>query len=316
MIGLQSTMGVLALALGAADDHRRRRALARLPAGPAARADQLLREPGPAGVRAGDGRARRPAQRGQPQLGAGERRPRGRARPIAGLVIAAGGIGLCFLLNAASFVAVVASLIRMDTAALRPSVPTPRAPGQLREGLAYVRSTPALAVPLLMMTLVGCLAYEFQVVLPIVASETFGGDARSLRVPDRGDGRSARWSAGCGWRPAGAPGCPRWSGRRRCSRLAMPRPRLAPNLLLALVAMGLVGAASVAFLSMSNSTLQLAADPAHAGPGDGAVGGGVPRLHADRRPDRRGGQSSTSAAAPGWRWARWRAWPRRAWGCW
>ena len=46
-----------------------------------------------------------------------------------------------------SFVTVVASLIRMDVTALRPSIPTRRAPGQLREGLAYVRATPALAVP-------------------------------------------------------------------------------------------------------------------------------------------------------------------------
>ena len=36
-----------------------------------------------------------------------------------------------------------------------------------------------LAVPLLMMALVGCLAYEFQVVLPVVAQETFAGDART-----------------------------------------------------------------------------------------------------------------------------------------
>ncbi len=55
---------------------------------------------------------------------------------IAGIVIAAGGIGLCFLLNAASFVAVVASLVRLDTSAAHARrCPTPRAPGQLREGL-------------------------------------------------------------------------------------------------------------------------------------------------------------------------------------
>lgn len=98
---------------------------------------------------------------------------------IAGIVISLGGIGLCFLLNAASFVAVIVSLVRLDTAALLPSIPAPRAPGQLREGFAYVRSTPALAVPLLMMALVGCLAYEFQVVLPVLAQQTFAGDART-----------------------------------------------------------------------------------------------------------------------------------------
>src|SRR5690606_8555404 len=96
---------------------------------------------------------------------------------IAGVVIATGGIGLCFLINAATFVAVVVSLVKLDTSALMPSVPAPRAPGQLREGLRYVAREPMLAVPLLMMALVGCLTYEFQVVLPVVAQETFAGDA-------------------------------------------------------------------------------------------------------------------------------------------
>jgi len=136
---------------------------------------------------------------------------------VAGLVIAAGGIGLCFLINAASFVAVVASLLRMDTAALRPSVPTPRAPGQLREGLAYVRSTPALAVPLLMMTLVGCLAYEFQVVLPIVASDTFGGDASSYGFLTAAMGAGAV-VGGLGVAARGRTGLPALTGGRRCSR--------------------------------------------------------------------------------------------------
>ena len=66
---------------------------------------------------------------------------------IAGILIATVGIGVCFLLNSASFAAVVASLIRMDRSALSPSTPTPRAKGQLREGLRYVRRTPDLAVP-------------------------------------------------------------------------------------------------------------------------------------------------------------------------
>ena len=52
---------------------------------------------------------------------------------------------------------------------------TARAPGQIREGLAHVRQTPSLLTPLLMMALIGCLAYEFQVVLPLVARDAFGG---------------------------------------------------------------------------------------------------------------------------------------------
>ena len=54
---------------------------------------------------------------------------------IGGVLIATVGVGVCFLANAASFVAVVTSLIIMNTGALRPSPPAPRARGQLREGL-------------------------------------------------------------------------------------------------------------------------------------------------------------------------------------
>jgi len=58
---------------------------------------------------------------------------------VAGLIIGWGGLGICFLLNAVSFAAVVWSLTGLDLAALTTPDPGPRAKGQLREGLSYVR---------------------------------------------------------------------------------------------------------------------------------------------------------------------------------
>src|ERR1035441_8101634 len=72
---------------------------------------------------------------------------------IGGVLIATVGIGVCFLLNAASFAAVVTSLLIMDRSALRPSPPAGRASGQLREGLHYAARTPTIAIPLAMMSL-------------------------------------------------------------------------------------------------------------------------------------------------------------------
>jgi MFS family permease len=179
---------------------------------------------------------------------------------IAGIVISLGGIGLCFLLNAASFVAVVVSLMRLDTAALQPSIPTHRGPGQLRDGLAYVRRTPALAVPLLMMALVGCLAYEFQVVLPVVAQQTFAGDARTygFLTAAMGLGAVVGGLYVAAW---GRTGMPALVVAGALFGLAMLGTAVAPNLPVALVGMALIGAFSVAFLSTGNSTLQLASDP-------------------------------------------------------
>ncbi len=179
---------------------------------------------------------------------------------IAGIVIALGGIGVCFLLNALSFVAVVVSLSRLDVSRLCRSVPTPRAPGQLRDGLAYVRRTPELAIPLLMMALVGCLAYEFQVVLPVFAQAEFAGDASTYGFLTAAMGIGAV-VGGLYVAARGRTGLGALVWASSLFGLAMLGTALAPNLAVALVGMALVGAFSVAFLSTGNSTLQLAADP-------------------------------------------------------
>ncbi|HEX5630311.1 MAG TPA: MFS transporter, partial [Acidimicrobiia bacterium] len=96
---------------------------------------------------------------------------------LAGTLIIAVGLAPCFFINAASFIAVFVALALMDPTKIHRGVRSTRRPGQLREGLRYVRSTPEVLVPLLMMGVVGTLAYEFQVVLPLLARFTFEGDA-------------------------------------------------------------------------------------------------------------------------------------------
>ena len=179
---------------------------------------------------------------------------------IAGIVIAAGGLGVCFLLNAVSFVAVVLSLIRLDVDALRPSPPATRAPGQLREGLRYVAGTPTLLIPLLMMALVGCLAYEFQVVLPVLAQDSFGGDASVYGFMTAAMGVGAV-VGGLFVAARGRTGLPALIGTSMVFGVVIAAAALAPTLWLELFALLLVGAGSVAFLSIGNSTLQLEAEP-------------------------------------------------------
>ncbi|MBC3192405.1 MFS transporter [Pseudonocardia sp. C8] len=179
---------------------------------------------------------------------------------VAGLVIVAGGTGMCFALNAASFVAVVSSLLRLDVSALTAAEPAPRAPGQLREGLAHVRGKPELRVPLLMMALIGCLAYEFPVVLPVVASETFGGDAATYGYLTGAMGAGAVLG-GLVVAGRGRTGLRSLVGTALLFGAALGLAAAAPALWVALIAMGLVGTASVAFMSGGNSTLQLAAAP-------------------------------------------------------
>ena len=179
---------------------------------------------------------------------------------VAGVVIALGGIGICFLLNAASFVAVVASLLRLDVASLTPSRPASRARGQLREGIRYVSANPVLAIPLLMMGLVGCLAYEFQVVLPIVAKQTFHGGSQVYGFMTAAMGAGA--VVGGLWVAArGHTGVRSLINSCIVFGVLLVVAALAPDLVVELIALALVGAVSVTFISKGNSTLQLAADP-------------------------------------------------------
>ncbi len=179
---------------------------------------------------------------------------------VAGIMIATVGEGPCFLINAGSFVAVVASLLTMDLSGLRPAEPAPRARGQLREGLAYVKRTPELAVPLLMMAVVGCLTYEFQVSLPYMAraglhagSSGFGFMTAAMGIGAVIGGLvvATRGRTGTGPLVASAAGF----------GVAMALATVAPNLPVELLAMTLVGAGSVAFMSSGNATLQLRAAP-------------------------------------------------------
>lgn len=179
---------------------------------------------------------------------------------IAGVLIATVGEGWCFALNALSFVAVIGSLVTMDVTQLRPSEPTVRSRGQVREGLRYVRGEPNLLVPLLMMALVGMLAYEFQVTLPVAAQRVFHGGSETFGVMTSSMGLGAV----IGGLVTAARGK---TGMRAMVRAALAFgvcilfAALSPVLAVEFVALILVGYTSVSFLSMANSTLQLQTDP-------------------------------------------------------
>ena len=101
---------------------------------------------------------------------------------VAGLLIGLIGIAPCFFVNAASYVAVIVALLMMDVTLLHIAPAQARAKGQVRDGFRYVWSNPKLRTPLVIMAVVGTLAYEFQVNLPLIARDTFGGDAATYGI--------------------------------------------------------------------------------------------------------------------------------------
>jgi MFS family permease len=181
-----------------------------------------------------------------------------------GVLVAALGLALCFACNAISFIAVIASLAAMNVALLYPAKAVKREPGQIRQGLRYVRETPELLIPLLMIALVGTLAWEFQVTLPLMASKVFGGGAGSYGVMASVMGVGA---VGGGLISA-ARSRPR--ARSLCLAaigwgIAITVAAVAPTLPLELAALVFVGYGSITFNSYAKTTLQLAADPAMRG---------------------------------------------------
>ena len=92
---------------------------------------------------------------------------------IAGLIIATTSVAYCFLANAASYVAVILALLYMNKALLRPNSPPPRTGRPVRAALRYAWSRRAIRVPLIMMAVIGTLAYNFEVLLPLLARFTF-----------------------------------------------------------------------------------------------------------------------------------------------
>jgi MFS family permease len=95
---------------------------------------------------------------------------------LAGLLSHTFGYGWCFLLDGFSYIAVLAGLYLMHTSELHPSTPAPRGRGQVREGLRYVRGVPDLWFPMVMMSLIGTLAFNFSVTMPLLVERTFDGD--------------------------------------------------------------------------------------------------------------------------------------------
>jgi MFS family permease len=179
---------------------------------------------------------------------------------VAGVLIATVGIGVCFLVNAASFVAVVASLLTMDRSQLNPSMPMPRQRGQLREGLRYVRHSPDLAVPLAMMGLAGMLAYEFPVTLPVIDHNSLHGGAAAYGLMTAAMGIGAV-VGGLFTAARGRTGIRPLSIAASAFGVMIVLASLAPDMPLELVALAGAGAGSVSFMAIGNSTLQLGAAP-------------------------------------------------------
>lgn len=179
---------------------------------------------------------------------------------IAAVTIAVLGVPATFFINAASFGAVIVALYLMRPAELTPQERSARQRGEVREGLAYVRRNPHLLGPVLLLFAVGTVAYNHQVHIPLLARDTFSGDAQHAGLLLAALGLGAVL------------------GGLSLAGVLKPSPRLivvaavliganfialslAPHFGVALLLAFTLGAASLTFKTLSSSWLQLVSSP-------------------------------------------------------
>jgi MFS family permease len=92
---------------------------------------------------------------------------------VAGLVISVLGTPAAFLVNAASYGAVLIGLRLMRPSELNVVEPLPRAKGQLREAIRYVKDRPALWMTMVLIFFVATFGMNFQVTNALMSREVF-----------------------------------------------------------------------------------------------------------------------------------------------
>jgi MFS family permease len=179
---------------------------------------------------------------------------------IAGLLIATTGVGVAFLVNAVSFVAVLAGLLRMDTATLRRPAPPASRKGQAREGLRYVLASPDLRAVLLLVGVVALFGQNFRVVLPLLAQSTFDGGAEVYGYLTAALGLGAVLGS---LFSASRETATSWGLLVSCLAFGVVNliAAAAPTLAAAYLAMVAIGFVNIVFNTLGRSVLQLGSDP-------------------------------------------------------
>jgi MFS family permease len=183
---------------------------------------------------------------------------------VAGALIAGPGIGWCFAVNALSYLPQLWLFARMDRSRFRPAERVAKAKGQLRAGLRYVWREPNLRLPLLLVTAVGTMAFNFSVILPLFATRDLDGGPATF---------TTLFSVMSVGSVVGALAIARRTHAdtpflARCTLalgLSMILLALAPVTAVAYVAVIPVGITSVMVISGSNAVVQLGTDPAMRG---------------------------------------------------
>ena len=183
---------------------------------------------------------------------------------IAGVLIASVGCGWVFLINAASFVAVLCSLALLRVGDLHRSSKAARTQGSLAEGFRYVWQRPEMRAVLLMLFLVGTFGLNFPIFISTMSVSVFHAGAGQYgfltSVMAIGTIAGALLAAS-----RSKPRMPLLFNAAAIFGLGCGAAALMPNYWLFGLALVIIGVSALTFTTSTNSLLQLSTDPAMRG---------------------------------------------------
>jgi len=183
---------------------------------------------------------------------------------LAGLLIVLFSATVCIYINALSFLATILGVVLLRESEIRPTERAVRAKGQIVEGFQYAIGQPAVRFPLVAMAVVGTLALNNQVTIPLLARITFHAGPGTFAM----FGAVQAFGAFCGALVA--------AGRKEATVSVIARSALLLGVFLALVSispwtglallfMACSGFVASLYISTTNARLQTVADDRYRG---------------------------------------------------
>jgi len=99
---------------------------------------------------------------------------------LAGFFIASFGEGICFLINAVSYIAVIASLLAMNISRKKIKISHQHIFKELKDGFVYAFNFKPIKHILALLALVSLMGVPYQILLPIFAKDIFHGGPKTL----------------------------------------------------------------------------------------------------------------------------------------
>ena len=101
---------------------------------------------------------------------------------VAGILVAVVGEGICFLLNALSFIAVIASLLMMKLTKKEDKGRASRVMQELKEGVIYTFNSKPIRSILMLLSIISMLGMSYVVLMPVFARDIHHGGPATLGV--------------------------------------------------------------------------------------------------------------------------------------